>query len=183
MRIQYQVPTFEQSKLLYEAGVKRNRKNIIPCMLAWCEAAEYDKDIATVIKWHPCLFMLHTDMQYECVYCPVPEELLIIEDTGDFRQTRGEWPAYTVAELGIMLPVSNPSWRFNSPTTGEGEKWIATTIIRNSQPGSEVNITTEPLMDQYGDNEAQVRANLLLYLLKYDLATPEEINERLNFEK
>ena len=72
--------------------------------------------------------------------------------------------AFTVAELGVMLPTHDECYLSEyDPTKTDGKSWYSicnTKII-------------------YSDTEASVRAVMLIYLLENNLITVEEVNSRL----
>lgn len=115
--------------------------------------------------------------------------------TGNLIHTVEEWSvegdedtfysAYTVAELGIMLPRYYPSWRFLEEG-GQQELWITTVI---GQPeGYErdkedvIDIRTVAAFDRYGKTQAESMAALLISLLETKAISVEEINLRLKCE-
>lgn len=85
--------------------------------------------------------------------------------------------AFTVAELGIMLPDYYPTWRFSVPGQN-ADKWIATVICAPKPPGID-DIHTAHEFDRMGDTQAQALGTLLIALLVTKAITPEEANARL----
>lgn len=90
--------------------------------------------------------------------------------------------AFTVAELGQMLPQYYPSWRFLEEG-GQNEFWIATII---GQPEGYTrdkedvyDIRTVAAFDRYGKTQAEALAALLISLLETKTITAEEVNKRL----
>lgn len=83
--------------------------------------------------------------------------------------------AFTVAELGIMLPTYYPSWRFKKDNV---VKYI-TTVITKDEVKNGKTITTEPKFDRYENTEAQSRAQMLIDLLENGVINVEDINSRL----
>lgn len=75
-----------------------------------------------------------------------------------------KYPAYTVAELGVMLPALSHSW------VTKGNSYF------NCSDNFNVGIS-----NIFSENtEAEARAALLIYLLEEKIITPEEVNQRLN---
>lgn len=74
--------------------------------------------------------------------------------------------AYSVAELGVMLPEQCSSWWWDSE---DGMRWDAV--------GDENNHAGH--MIEYKPTEAEARACLLIFLLENKLITVAEINDRL----
>jgi hypothetical protein len=73
------------------------------------------------------------------------------------------YAAYTVAELGVMLPRNYAS-KLNQANQG--------VCFAQWEKGEVAN--------RYGLTEAECRANMLIYLLESNLANPSEVNNRLN---
>lgn len=94
-------------------------------------------------------------------------------DSGDFTvMDPGEWfAAFTVAELGAMLPgsVAFGSKRGSLKIIRTGDYWE----VRYSDQQSDFAMET-------GKTEAQARGEMLIYLLHCKLLPPEEANARLS---
>jgi len=94
-----------------------------------------------------------------------------------------KYPAYTVAELGVMLPHFDNLSQMGGfvhltefdPSVQDGNPWYCVWEYdkdkENAGFGSEI-------ID--GETEAQARAAMLIYLLENNLTTAEEVNQRLN---
>lgn len=75
-----------------------------------------------------------------------------------------DYPAFTVAELGVMLPALSHSW------VTKGNSYF------NCSDNFNVGISIV-----FCENtEAEARAALLIYLLEEKVITPEEVNQKLN---
>ena len=94
-----------------------------------------------------------------------------------------KYPAFTVAELGVMLP--HPS------SLNEMGGWVhMSECDTTSNDGMPWYLLWEYDLDKEGAgygrhivsgvNEAEARAAMLIYLLENHLTTPEEVNQRLN---
>ncbi len=92
--------------------------------------------------------------------------------TEGFQNT---FSAFTVAELGIMLPEYYPSWRFK---INSKIKWITTVITKNKIKDGKT-ITTINEFDRYELTEAQARASLLIDLLINSVIKIKHVNNRL----
>lgn len=97
--------------------------------------------------------------------------------------------AYTVAELGVMLPEYYPSWRFTHRQTDtyhnqklssskKDVRWISTVIIKDKVKDGKT-VTTANEFDRYEDTEAKSRARLLISLLEVGVIKASEVNKRL----
>ena len=77
-----------------------------------------------------------------------------------------KYPAYTVAELGVMLPSETFTQRTGSEDS-EYDNWEWVDDGNGNANG-------------LYETEAEARASMLIYLLENNLTTPEEVNQRLN---
>jgi len=88
--------------------------------------------------------------------------------------------AFTVAELGVMLPEDlYIPYKGNS---GKKRKYPQH-LHCFKQLKYSVNYTggeSREFLTQHGDTEAEARATMLIHLLKNNLLTAEEVNQRLN---
>lgn len=166
MKLQDQVISFEQAKRLKELGVRAET------FWEWLECAEFDEDGSKVIKWHPVLFYNHElDM-----FSAPGDYSHLMNDDGDFHETKGNAPAFTVAELGEMLPeyLSIDSYRMHvhSYKQEQNNSPALWTITMGKSSDKEV-----PDFDSH--KEAEARAAMLIYLLENKLTTASECNKRL----
>ena len=148
MKLQDQVCTLEQAKKLKELGVIQ--KSI------FCLIGGDNPDLQNFTPYY-------------------------IRLTEDARTSVGSsWykhriSAFTVAELGVMLPEYYPSWRFKFK---DQYKWIAT-VICSPKPDGIDDIHTAHEFDRIADTQAEALATLLIALLEENVITVEEVNERL----
>ena len=77
-----------------------------------------------------------------------------------------KYPAYTVAELGVMMPSETFTQRTGSEDS-EYDNWEWVDDGNGNANG-------------LYETEAEARASMLIYLLENNLTTPEEVNQRLN---
>ena len=77
-----------------------------------------------------------------------------------------KYPAYTVAELGVMMPSETFTQRTGSEDS-EYDNWEWVDDGNGNANG-------------LYETEAAARASMLIYLLENHLTTPEEVNKRLN---
>lgn len=86
--------------------------------------------------------------------------------------------AFTVAELGVMLPntINDRAaiilFQNNLPKESEG-RFVAMIVMNSWEQ--------RPLRREYGRTEAEARAALLIHLLESGKVTAEEVNSRLQF--
>jgi len=78
-----------------------------------------------------------------------------------------KYPAYTVAELGVMLPSETHTQRTGSEDS-EYDNWEWVDDGNGNANG-------------LYNTEVEARAAMLIYLLENNLTTPEEVNQRLNY--
>lgn len=72
--------------------------------------------------------------------------------------------AFTVAELGVMLP----EFVYSKLNSGGGEKWCCLMI-----EGHVRGVKEKDLYDEYADTEAEARAAMLIHLLENKILTAE----------
>ena len=149
MKLQDQVCTLEQAKRLKELGV------IYEPFFTWLECAEFDEQGSKILKWIPVLFY-EQGMDLYAVPGDYPESMK--EEHGDFHETRGNSPAFTVAELGVMI--------------GRGTKaaeshfqWLMACVNSGLSGTVAYNVTA--------------LAGFVITQLESGNLTPEEVNKRL----
>ena len=154
MKIETHVCNIEQSKKLLQLGIAKNKS-----YLTWLEAAEYDEMGSKIIEWHPCLFYEHKG-DYECCYCPVSMEVVSNDD--EFIETKGNYPAFTLSELGQMLGYENVPY-----FSIEYDMWMLPkgSKLKGQGLGS--------------INECIIRAELLIYAIENNLLSVKTCNSRL----
>lgn len=142
MRIEQQVNSIEQGKRLQELGIEG-----IPIFThirydeypSTCIPSGYYDDNAPEYKPYDCMGEIHE-----------------------------EYPAFTVAELGVMLPTLGFEYAKSNNGNGDDFFWLSSSYWRLK--GVELS----------NESEAVARAATLIYLLENGHVTPEECNERLS---
>lgn len=93
-----------------------------------------------------------------------------------------EVSAFSVAELGQMLPRYYPSWRCLEEG-GKHEFWIATVIGQpegfDREKADVYDIRTVAAFDRFGRTQVEALTELLISLLETGAVTIEDINKRL----
>lgn len=82
------------------------------------------------------------------------------------------WDAYTVAELGVMLPSDAGVLVTSSYYNDHMGQWYA-------EARNWVNDECELMSEEEADTEAEARAALLIWLLESGHITAEQVNHRL----
>jgi hypothetical protein len=84
------------------------------------------------------------------------------------------FPAYTVAELGVMLPdLIETDRQYELVTIKEDDCWLVRYVAGNDLKNAHPSYQAET-------SEAQARAAILIWLLANNIITPSEVNSRLN---
>lgn len=117
----------------------------------------------------PIGFFVHDEIPFEAGRSFVRQRV-----DGNFNYT-GNPCAWTVAELGEMLPQYYPSWRF---PVASGEMWVAT-VICSPKPEGIDNIHTASEFDRFSKTQAEALATLLIALIETEVITAAEVNDRL----
>lgn len=160
MKIENQVCSLEQAKKLDELGVKYKDY----------QYAYVDFTTASGQEAVLCRPASHVEeRQREWAWFMVgshSEEITAEIDEDTVSADGGIYPAFTVAELGVMLPLNCDS--IKDQTASKVIFWACNEGLTGDC--NEVN----------GANEAEARAAMLIYLLENNLTTPEEVNTRLN---
>lgn len=161
MKLQKQVCTLEQAKRLKELGVKPTNTNQLN--LEWYLVAEYDEEGETVIEWHDALCFNDGTHDAKCL-TELP--LNCTTSSGEFCDYKGGYPAYTVAELGEMLPFRVGSdylvtWAPQGGVASHNDKWLCHYVVNEL---SELGGT-----QVVGETEAEVRAAMLIHLIENGL--------------
>jgi hypothetical protein len=84
-----------------------------------------------------------------------------------YSGNEGLLSAFTVAELGVMLPDFSDQWDVYKTSVG----WT----YRVSEKGASSKTLTSGIVE----TEAQARATILIFFLESNVATPSEVNARL----
>jgi len=164
MKIEEQVCTLEQAKKLKELGVTYTDAN-------YC----YLENSGGGIEFGDVGFMF----QHHC------DDYQISVHPQGFDESFKEqsWPAFTVAELGVMLPHRYQSQRLDENTINlhKFTHWCIDTDF-NSECEVCSECATNIVHEAKGNSEAEARAAMLIYLLENNLITPEEVNNRLTHQ-
>jgi hypothetical protein len=134
MKLENQVCTLEQAKRISEAGV-----NYFKPQYAFVNRMEI-MQLSNVDEFNRWAHQYNEPFVYE----------------------RKNYPAFTVAELGVMINDSDLSAYIHDGSTG----------IYSKKTNSCVKIV-------HSIYEAHIRGEMLIYLLEENLITSEEINQRL----
>lgn len=154
MKLQDQVCTLEQAKRLKDLGVKQK----------------------SLFYWHPSFEPPVFGEKWTTVAGKQYQKSLVCNDK------KGSASAFSVAELGVMLPRYYPAWRCLEEG-GQNEFWIATIIGQpegyEREKEDVYDIRTVAAFDRYGKTQAEAQASLLISLLETKTITAEEVNKRL----
>lgn len=171
MQLENQVCSLEQSKKLKELGVVQNSEFF------------WSNDFTGERKKRVILHISQIQLALEYVKrSPMMSESHYIKEMGYIS-------AFTVAELGVMLPEYYPSWRFVARQTDTYKKhklsnskkdirWITTVITKDKVKDGNM-VTTRNEFDRYGLTEAKSRAMLLIALLENEVINVKDVNKRL----
>ena len=140
MELQKQVCTLQQAQRLKELGVKQVSH------FGYIEIP--DNGTGGVKAWWQ-----------DSKYALINTDIILYVGNGSRA-----WSAFTVAELGVMLPVC-----FNSGSTAEKGFVEFIAICYGDGGGAYKQLATE----------AEARAALLIHLIETGKVTPEEVNQRL----
>lgn len=92
-------------------------------------------------------------------------------DTHDMKRL---YPAFTVAELGAMLP----DYTYSKKNSGGGERWVCLLVEGHIRLGGIKPNREGSIMDQYANTEAEARGKMLLHLIKKGFLSVEHLNKR-----
>ena len=160
MRAEEQVCTVNQSKQLYELGLR------LPSMCWWRN--DYpDNPLSYPDKWR----LIFAD-DY-----PLTGEQIAVKYEKGFHLL----PAFTVAELGMMLPkiitLDNEHhcldlfWVIHSAYTKNREEAFKVGYFHYSDINRQYGASVEHI------NEANCRAQMVIYLLEHELVSSDKLNE------
>lgn len=166
MKLQDQVCTWEQGLRLHELGVEKDKS-----YFTWVECILHHKG-GKEEKWW-AIFRPNDGVHDYASDMTFPDWCT---DDEEFETAR-ECCAFTVAELGVMIPdyivVDNYRMHFQSYKQEQRDngKLFTATFGRCED---------QEIPDFDNSNEAIARTDLLIFILKNNLTTPEEVNQRLN---
>ena len=161
MQLEKQICSLEQSKKLKELGVIQQDANFY-----------WGKDLTKGTK---SKMILHSNSDVLLNMAFIDKYTLPKIKLSIWIKEKNLIAAFTVAELGIMLPEYYPSWRF---TFKKAKKWLSTVIIKDKVKDGKT-VTTANEFDRYADTEAQARAIILIDLLKNEVISVKDVNKRL----
>jgi hypothetical protein len=110
----------------------------------------------------------------------VPDGSVITTTETGLHRKYEHYPAYTVAELGAMLPVSILNYTCDLKILNDGDTWICGYDYDVSTDGGYGASVKEWKMRKSNYLLAECMAAALIHLLESKLITPEQCNENLN---
>ena len=166
MKIENQVCSHQQGERLHELGVVKNKSHF-----QWMQVVVND----TKKIW--ALFRPNSGAYDWMCDEGLPDEL-----GGEDFETDKECSAFTVAELGVMLPHFDNLSQMGGfvhltefdPSVQDGNPWYC--VWEYDKDKENAGFGRE-IID--GETEAQARAAMLIYCLERQLTTAEEVNQRL----
>ena len=141
--IEWQVSNLELSQKLKELGVKQES--------LYFHIKDESEKIDRVHPANEIIQEYEVDEEYGSKY-PTPLCVLNEESWSDWKEQSNIVSAYTVAELGEMLPEMTRSWNISN-------NWLCVSDLS-------VSCTSKQ-----SDTEADARALMLIYLLENELIT------------
>jgi hypothetical protein len=109
--------------------------------------------------------------RWVCGISEPKEDYILASEYSSKSVRRNEFPAYTVAELGEMLPKRYEAYWTESYNLGCGE-WRCDLYKRVGDSHSEVELS------KYGSTEAEARCAMLIHLIEQGIIKPEQINKK-----
>lgn len=172
MKIQDQVITIEQAKRLKELGVTADT------FMIWMQAEQLDGE-GNHKDWVPALFVEIQSSGFDMTsVSELPEGCT--NDDDECHDTRGNYAAYTVAELGMMMPTHEDGGGIHFTWKDAGD-YKGTDIKGFSawgRPKLSFNATDTP--ELVYPTEAQARGALLIHLLENNIITADQCNTALS---
>lgn len=156
MKLEKQVCTLEQAKRLKELGIEQQSH------FTWYEVSDGSDEgnpDAEGVEWYEILAQKDHHRMMDMAVYPVASDLTTSD--GEFCSTRGIYSAFTVAELGAMLPTAYDTMRTAEGWRGYGNQGY-------DYPTEEVY-----------ENESEPRAVMLIHLLENNNITATDCNNRL----
>lgn len=156
MLVENQVSSLGQSKKLFELGIK----GMAHSQYDW---VAYSLEVG--VEFALSRPMLQGDKDWLIVQSKVSKEVQLLLDDDCLNVDGRIYPAFTVAELGVMLPSElYTEYTGSSPSKNAPWQWV--------------DFHDDTAMGTY-DTEAIARAGLLIQLLENKNITPAEVNDRL----
>lgn len=171
MKIEQQVCTIEQAKKLKALGIEQSETD----HYKWLEVSNGDDEgdfDAEDVEWFPILTQYHPRDKEHYAVSPVDGDL--ITSDGQFCSYKPEtYRAITAAELGEMLIIDDDDNFIDSAYNEHGGTWDCHLRRRNEECESGFAM----IHSEEAETEAEVRADMLIWLLENKIQTPENIRE------
>lgn len=164
MKIENQVCSIEQAKKLKSLGIKGNS------MLTWMYAVlslDGDKfeNVPMLYRENTGAYDLVNVLDFDKKW-----ETTLEED----YETIGNYAAYSVAELGVMLPCIR-TFNYDGYTSYINYYCLCGKFYCSI----DCAISGKNLFKIHGDTEAQARSSILIWMLENKIITPEQVNKSL----
>lgn len=170
MKIELQVCSYAQAKKLNELGIEP-----ADTFLHWMEVGLYDSEGQAVTDRSAVLVCVDSKGDYQKVCSTIlPPECMGADM--DFVEVNNFYSAFTVAELGVMLPA----YFYLVRNTFMGGQWgMSHTEESVLMRDFGMIDTDEYIIKEGAFNEAEARADLLIHLIEMKKINPTDINTRL----
>lgn len=164
MKLENQVCTLEQAKRLKALGIEQGNS-----YFNWYEVSngddegDFDKE---GVEWHPVLCTYDRDQDAAVAVLAIDPDLTTSD--GEFCSYKEPASAFTVAELGVMLPDDLCITRSGAGYSAFWEPTDGDDVERISFRGQE-----------YFTTEAECMATVLIDMIGMGVTTVAEVNKRL----
>jgi hypothetical protein len=170
MKIQNQVCSLGQAQKLKQLGISQHDAHFM-----WFEVSngddegDFEKD---GVEWHPILTQQDYNRGEHRAIGVIDSDLTTSE--GEFCSYKpNECKAFTVAELGEMLIIDDDDNFIDSSYNEHGGTWDCHLRRRNEECESGFAM----IHSEEAETEAEVRAEMLIWLLENKIQTPENIRD------
>lgn len=169
MNMTFQVSSPIQSEQLHKLGITAK------AYFTWMNCRAYNG------IWHYLLFQPDFRNELWCVSYPKGMSFHDFGEDNEFAETEQQYPAYTVAKLGILLPPFFPTFVHDDKSFAHCENYRVDTFplldSGNEHEDTPAHVLNKELVPIYCTNgEAHARAGMLLHLLEENLVTAEQCN-------